>query len=213
MSRGLFISFEGIEGAGKSTQITAFIDELERHGIDVVRTREPGGTPTAERIRRILKDHADESMPPVAELLLMFAARAINTENTIRPALEAGQWVVADRFTDSTRAYQGGGRGEPMERIDTVADWVHGDANPDLTVLLDVPAEVGIARAGARGDADRFEVETLAFFERVRSCYLQLAANEPERFVVVDAADDLKVVKGQVRQIARAVIKKVKKRT
>ena len=206
MTRGLFISFEGIEGAGKSTQIAAFVDVLEQHGIDVVRTREPGGTPNAERIRKILKDHADEVMPPVAELLLMFAARAINTANTIRPALAAGQWVVADRFTDSTRAYQGGGRGEPMDRIDAVAEWVHGDTHPDVTVLLDVPAEIGIARAGARGDADRFEVEALAFFESVRSCYLQLAANEPNRFIVVDASGEREAVSERVRRIALEVI-------
>ena len=206
MKRGRFISFEGIEGAGKSTQIAAFIDVLEEHGIDVVQTREPGGTPNAERIRTILKDHADEVMPPVAELLLMFAARAINTENTIRPALEAGQWVVADRYTDSTRAYQGGGRGEPMDRIDTVAEWVHGHTHPDLTVLLDVPAEVGIARADARGDADRFEIEAIAFFERVRSTYRELAANEPQRFVVVDASANLESVSEQIRRIAQKTI-------
>nr|MDJ0759188.1 dTMP kinase [Woeseiaceae bacterium] len=189
MSRGLFISFEGVEGVGKSTQIAAFVETLQDAGIDVVQTREPGGTPNAERIRDILKDHADEAMPPVAELLLMFAARAINTANTIRPAIEQGRWVVADRYTDSTRAYQGGGRGQPMDRIDAVADWVHGDVNPDLTVLLDAPAEIGLARASGRGQADRFETEAVAFFEAVRSTYLELAAKEPDRFIVIDASD------------------------
>ncbi|MDJ0917350.1 MAG: dTMP kinase [Woeseiaceae bacterium] len=206
MSRGLFVSFEGVEGVGKSTQIAAFIETLKDAGIDVVQTREPGGTPNAERIRNILKDHADESMPPVAELLLMFAARAINTANTIRPAIEAGNWVVADRYTDSTRAYQGGGRGQPMDRINAVAEWVHGDINPDITVLLDAPAEVGLARASGRGEADRFETEAVAFFEAVRATYLDLAANEPERFIVIDASDALEAVRERVRQAASDLI-------
>ncbi len=211
MSRGLFVTFEGVEGVGKSTQIATFVDALTEAGIEVVQTREPGGTPNAERIRRILKEHADESMPPVAELLLMFAARAINTTNTIRPAIEAGQWVVADRFTDSTRAYQGGGRGQPMERIDAVAEWVHGDVNPDITVLLDAPAEVGLARASGRGDADRFETEAVAFFEAVRSTYLELARKEPDRFIVIDASDPLETVNTRVREVASKVIKQFNK--
>ncbi len=206
MSRGLFISFEGVEGVGKSTQIAAFVETLQDAGIDVVQTREPGGTPNAERIRDILKDHADEAMPPVAELLLMFAARAINTANTIRPAIEQGRWVVADRYTDSTRAYQGGGRGQPMDRIDAVADWVHGDVNPDLTVLLDAPAEIGLARASGRGQADRFETEAVAFFEAVRSTYLELAAKEPDRFIVIDASDAIETVRERVRQAASNII-------
>ncbi len=208
MSRGLFITFEGVEGVGKSTQIATFVKALNEAGIDVIQTREPGGTPNAERIRNILKEHADESMPAVAELLLMFAARAINTANTIRPAIEAGRWVVADRYTDSTRAYQGGGRGQPMDRIDTVAEWVHGDVNPDVTVLLDAPAEVGLARASGRGDADRFETEAVAFFEAVRSTYLEMAAREADRFIVVDASDSLENVSQRVRDVAKDLINK-----
>lgn len=213
MTRGVFITFEGIEGAGKSTQIAVFVDELRKAGLDVVQTREPGGTPNAERIRQVLKSHADEDMPPVAELLLMFAARAINTENTIRPAIEAGSWVVADRYTDSTRAYQGGGRGQPMDRINTIAAWVHGHVNPDVTVLLDTPASLGLERAGRRGEADRFEREELAFFERVRDTYLQLAREEPERMVVVDASGDLDSVSASIRSQAQKLINQFKKST
>jgi dTMP kinase len=206
VKRGLFISFEGIEGVGKTTQIAEFVGVLAAAGVTVVETREPGGTPNAERIRSILKEHADESMPAVAELLLMFAARAINTENTIRPAIEAGHWVVADRFTDSTRAYQGGGRGQPLARIDAIAEWVHGDINPDVTILLDTPTDVGLARASGRGAADRFETEQLEFFERVRSCYLDLAAREPERFIVIDANTTIELVSRRVKRAAQNLI-------
>lgn len=204
--RGKFITFEGIEGVGKSTNIDSFVGAVEAEGQAVIQTREPGGTPTAEDIRRILKEHGDEPMPATAELLLMFAARAINVGNTIRPALEAGTWVVSDRFTDSTRAYQGGGRGLSREQIDWLARLVHGDVEPDLTILLDAPVEIALQRAGRRGEPDRFEVEQGDFFTRVRDTYLQLAREEPDRFVVVDVSRDLDTIKADIRQIAATML-------
>ncbi len=206
MSRGRFVTFEGVEGVGKSTQIRVFCDRLREQGVEVLETREPGGTENAEQIRGILKGHTDEVMPDVAEMLLMFAARSINVANTIEPALEKGTWVIADRFTDSTRAYQGGGRGLSAERIDTLADWVHGTVNPDVTILLDAPVEVGMARASQRGEIDRFETEKLAFFERVRQRYLELANQEPERIIVVDASAPLDTVSAEIAAIADRII-------
>lgn len=204
--KGKFITFEGIEGVGKSTNIDSFVKAVEAGGQAVIQTREPGGTPTAEDIRRILKEHGKEPLPATAELLLMFAARAINVSNTIRPALEAGTWVVSDRFTDSTRAYQGGGRGLSREQIDWLAKLVHGDVEPDLTILLDAPVETALQRAVRRGDPDRFEVEQGDFFARVRDTYLQLARNEPERFVVVDVSRDLDAVRAEVSGIADTLL-------
>lgn len=201
--RGRFITVEGIEGVGKSTNIAWLTSALERRGVNVLTTREPGGTPMAERIRGLLVEHGDEAMPDIAELLLMFAARALHVENVIRPALEAGIWVVSDRFTDASRAYQGGGRGIPMGRINTLADWVHGDLAPDLTVLLDAPVEVGMGRAGERGQPDRIEKERAEFFRRVRDTYLELAAGEPDRFAVIDASRDLDSVRAAIEAIAK----------
>jgi dTMP kinase len=205
VQRGKFITIEGIEGVGKSTNIDLLASLIEQHGHRVLKTREPGGTPIAENIRQILKEHGDEPLPDVAELLLLFAARSINVNNTIRPALENGTWVIADRFTDSTRAYQGGGRGFPRESIEWLAELVHGDLQPDLTILLDAPADTAMQRAGRRGDLDRFEVERGDFFDRVREAYLQLAAGEPGRFVVVDCARDLATVQAAIREIAAAL--------
>jgi dTMP kinase len=205
VQRGKFITIEGIEGVGKSTNIDLLASLIEQHGHRVLKTREPGGTPIAENIRQILKEHGDEPLPDVAELLLLFAARSINVNNTIRPALESGTWVIADRFTDSTRAYQGGGRGFPRESIEWLAELVHGDLQPDLTILLDAPADTAMQRAGRRGDLDRFEVEQGDFFDRVREAYLQLAAGEPGRFVVVDCARDLATVQAVIREIAAAL--------
>jgi dTMP kinase len=205
VQRGKFITIEGIEGVGKSTNIDLLASLIEQHGHRVLKTREPGGTPIAENIRQILKEHGDEPLPDVAELLLLFAARSINVNNTIRPALESGTWVIADRFTDSTRAYQGGGRGFPRESIEWLAELVHGDLQPDLTILLDAPADTAMQRAGRRGDLDRFEVEQGDFFDRVREAYLQLAAGEPGRFVVVDCARDLATVQAAIREIAAAL--------
>ena len=198
MKRGRFIACEGIEGVGKSTNIDVLVRTLRATGIRVQVTREPGGTAVAEDIRDILVRQTAEPVPEIAELLLVFAARSLNVNNVIIPALEAGTWVVSDRFTDSSRAYQGGGRGIPMEIIDQLADWVHGDVRPDLTVLLDAPVEIGMQRAGRRGDLDRFEEERSDFFQRVRECYLQLAAREPHRFVVLDTTEPLAAVKQQV---------------
>lgn len=206
MERGKFITFEGIEGVGKSTNISHLVDAIEGAGHEVLVTREPGGTPMAERIRDLVASHGDEAMPDVAELLLVFAARALHVNNVIRPALEAGTWVVCDRFTDSSRAYQGGGRGLPAGDIDLLADWVHGDVTPDLTILLDAPVEIGMQRAGKRSDPDRFESEQSEFFERARETYLRLAESDPGRFVVVDATQPLDVVKAAIDAVAEALV-------
>jgi dTMP kinase len=200
--RGRFITVEGIEGVGKSSNIAWLTAALERRGFRVLTTREPGGTPMAERIRALLVEHGDEAVPDIAELLLVFAARALHVSNVIRPALEAGTWVVSDRFTDASRAYQGGGRGIPLERINTLARWVQGDLEPDLTILLDAPVEIGMGRAGRRGEPDRFETERAEFFHRVRDSYLELAAAEPARFTVIDANQDIDSVRAAIESIA-----------
>ena len=159
----------------------------------------------AERIRELLIEHGDEPMPDIAELLLMFASRALHVSNVIQPALTAGTCVVCDRFTDASSAYQGGGRGIPQEDINRLASWVLGDLKPDLTILLDAPVETGMSRAGQRGEPDRFEVERAEFFARVREAYLQLAAAEPERFVIIDATQNLASVQNSITQIASAL--------
>jgi dTMP kinase len=206
MERGKFISIEGIEGVGKSTNIEVLVERIEAAGHKVLTTREPGGTPFAEDIRDILMNRGDEPVPEIAELLLMFAARSFNVNNVILPALEAGTWVVCDRFTDSSRAYQGGGRGLPMETIDRLADWVHGDTWPDLTILLDTPVEIGMERAGTRSAPDRIEQELHDFFERVRECYLQIALREPERFVVIDTTRSIDEVRADVAMLADQIL-------
>jgi dTMP kinase len=188
--RGRFITFEGGEGAGKSTQIARAAGWLRTRGMEVVLTREPGGTPRAERLRALLLERDAEPMPQSCELLLMFAARATHLDNLVRPAVARGAWVLCDRFTDATYAYQGGGRGLPRAQIDALADIVHGDLWPDLTVLFDLPVDQGLARASHRNGADgpdRFESEQQAFFERVRATYLERARAEPGRFRVIDA--------------------------
>jgi dTMP kinase len=200
MQRGKFITIEGGEGVGKSTNIDFMARLIEERGFTVHRAREPGGTPMAERIRAMLLEHGEEPLPDTAELLLFFAARALNMENAVKPALAAGQWVLCDRFTDASRAYQGCGRGLDRDKIETLAEWVHGDLQPDMTVLLDAPAEVGLQRAEQRSAADRLESEQSSFYERVRAGYLALAAAEPERFEVIDASRELAAVQAQVRQ-------------
>lgn len=202
MGRGKFITIEGIEGVGKSTNMDVLVRRIEAAGHKVLTTREPGGTPFAEDIRDIVMNRDEEPVPEIAELLLIFAARSFNVSNVIRPALTAGTWVVCDRFTDSSRAYQGGGRGLPMETIDKVADWVHGDTWPDKTILLDAPVEIGMRRAGDRSEPDRFEKEQHDFFQRVRDCYLSLAAKEPQRFITVDTTRELDVVAAEIEAIA-----------
>ena len=190
MSRGRFITLEGVEGAGKSTLVASLATALRADGHEVITTREPGGTPLAEQIRRTVLERHGEIVSAEAETLLMFAARAVHLDNLVRPALARGAWVLCDRFTDATRAYQGGGRGVADGFIESLATAVHADLVPDRTLLLDLPVAVGLQRARARSReaADRFEAEALQFFERVRAHYLAIAAREPRRFRVLDAA-------------------------
>jgi len=205
MEMGKFITVEGIEGVGKSTNVTHLTKAIEARGHTVISTREPGGTPMAERIRKMLIEHGDEPISDVAELLLMFASRSLHVNNVILPALEAGTWVVCDRFVDASRAYQGGGRGLPMQDIDQIAALVLGGLKPDVTILLDAPVEIGMSRADKRGAPDRIETERAAFFGRVRECYLGLAASEPERFVVVDATADMATVRHNIELVVAAL--------
>jgi dTMP kinase len=200
MNRGKFITLEGIEGAGKSTVARFVCESLRARGLSVLATREPGGTPLAERVRQIVLERGTESLSPVTETLLMFAARALHVDNVIRPALARGEWIVCDRFTDATRAYQGSARGVGSALIEQLAQAVHGDLAPDLTLLLDLPVAAGLARARARTGAvsDRFEAETVTFFEKVRAGYLAIARREPVRVKVIDAAAPLEEVEHQV---------------
>lgn len=198
MARGMFITVEGVEGVGKSTNMQFIAARIAAAGFAVMPTREPGGTPMAEQIRDMLLQHGEEGLPDLAELLLFFAARTLHLENAIRPALAAGTWVICDRFTDASRAYQGAGRGLHMDRIDTLAKWAHGDLNPDLTVLLDAPEDIGMRRAEKRGEIDRLESEQLSFYARVRQQYLSLADAEQERFAVIDASQPLEAVQVQI---------------
>jgi dTMP kinase len=192
MKRGCFITLEGIEGAGKSTAAAFVAARLVEAGVAVCPTREPGGTPLAERIRALVLERGTESVTAVGETLLMFAARALHVEQVIRPALARGQWVVCDRFTDATRAYQGSGRGVEEGLIEALARAVHADLEPDCTLLLDLPVAQGLARARARrGTTDRFEAETVSFFEKVRAGYLALAQRAPQRVRLIDAAAPL----------------------
>ncbi|WP_278621254.1 dTMP kinase, partial [Ectopseudomonas oleovorans] len=188
---GLFITLEGPEGAGKSTNREYLAERLRERGIDVLLTREPGGTPLAERIRELLLDPSDEPMAADTELLLVFAARAQHLQQVIRPALAKGSVVLCDRFTDATYAYQGGGRGLSIERIAQLEQFVQGELRPDLTLIFDLPVEIGLARAAARGRLDRFEQEGRGFFEAVRQAYLQRAEQAPQRYRVLDAGQTL----------------------
>jgi dTMP kinase len=203
MQRGKFITIEGGEGVGKSTQIAAVREHLLSHGRAVVMTREPGGTPRAERIRELLLEQSAEPMPVLCELLLMFAARATHIANVIEPALSRGDWVVCDRFTDATYAYQGGGRGMDVKQIATLEQLVQGSLRPDLTILLDVSLDISTARAQHRnlqtGSVDRFEREQRDFFERVRDAYLARARQEPARIAVIDASGDRDRVSAAIR--------------
>jgi dTMP kinase len=200
MSAGRFVTLEGIEGAGKSTLAKFALAWLTRRGIPGRLTREPGGTPLAERVRQIVLERGSEPLSPLAETLLMFAARELHLKNVIRPALERGEWVICDRFTDATRAYQGAGRGVDAQLIETLATAVQADLAPDCTLLLDLPVAAGLARARARSGqhTDRFEAETVSFFERVRGGYLALARAEPQRFRIIDAGQPLAEVERAV---------------
>ncbi|EJO92838.1 thymidylate kinase [Ectopseudomonas mendocina DLHK] len=195
---GLFITLEGPEGAGKSTNREYLAERLREQGVDVVLTREPGGTPLAERIRELLLDPSDEPMAADTELLLVFAARAQHLQQVIRPALAKGSVVLCDRFTDATYAYQGGGRGLSIERIAQLEQFVQGELRPDLTLIFDLPVEIGLARAAARGRLDRFEQEGRGFFEAVRQAYLQRAAQAPQRYRVLDAGQTLAQVQADI---------------
>lgn len=205
---GLFVTFEGPEGAGKSTNLRVFAQALAAAGCEPLLTREPGGTPVAERIREVLLSHHEEPMCADAELLLMFAARAQHLSALIKPALAAGRVVISDRFTDATYAYQGGGRGIDRQRIAELETWVQGELRPDLTLIFDVPVEVGMARARARSELDRFEVEQMSFFEAVRDTYLQRASAEPQRYRVIDASGDLHHVAAALQPVIAEVLER-----
>lgn len=195
--RGRFITVEGIEGVGKSTNLGFVANELRRAGHPVIETREPGGTGFGERIRELLLS-PESRVAPLTELLLMFAARAAHIEEVIRPALDSGKWVVCDRFTDASHAYQGGGRGLAAHTIDTLATIVQGDLRPDLTLLLDAPLAISAERQAGRGMPDRFERESAEFFGRVRRAYLDLAAREPGRIRLINAGRPLREVQEDI---------------
>lgn len=195
---GRLLTFEGGEGAGKSSNVALAAEFLRARGVEVVVTREPGGTPLAEEIRGLLLAPREEVMAADTELLLMFAARAQHLATLVKPALARGAWVLSDRFVDASYAYQGGGRGVSLARIAALEDWALGGLRPDLTLLFDVPVAEGLARAGRRGALDRIEQEDLAFFQRIRDTYLARAAAEPERFRVLDAALPLEQVQARL---------------
>jgi dTMP kinase len=201
MPKGYFISLEGGEGAGKSTQNKRIVNWLSERGHVVIETREPGGTVISEQIRQLLLDTRNAGLDPVSELLLMFAARSQLVQEVIRPALADGKVVVCDRFTDASYAYQGGGRQLGAETVASLEKLVLGDLRPDLTLLFDLPVQTGMQRVAGRGAADRFEAESVRFFERVRNAYLARAAADPSRFQVIDASGNEDQVWEQVRNI------------
>ena len=203
--RGLFITVEGGEGAGKSTNIAYLEARLRDAGVDLVVTREPGGTRLGEDVRELLLQPRQEVVDPLAELLLIFAARAQHISEVIEPALADGRWVLCDRFTDATYAYQSGGRGLPAGHVRTLEDFVQGDLRPDYTLLLDCPVDVGMARADQRGERDRIEQEQAAFFERVRQTYIQLAAESSGRYRIIDAGRPLDEVEAQLVEACQAL--------
>ncbi len=214
IDRGKFITIEGVEGAGKTTNIP-FIQQLlveqiggdKGDGVAVVHTREPGGTEVGEAIRDILISTALPAMHEDTELMLMFAARSEHVRKVIEPTLASGNWVLCDRFTDASYAYQGGGRGVPLERIAQLENWVQGQLRPDFTLLFDVDADTGLSRALNRGDADRFEEEDIEFFNRVRAQYLSMAEQDPKRYKIIDAGARLDTglnnVRSQLTQVIR----------
>jgi dTMP kinase len=203
MQQSLFITLEGVEGAGKSTLMSYVAEILSNSGKDVLQTREPGGTKTGEQIRNILLNRNNITVTDDTELLLMFAARAQHISEIILPALSSGKVVLCDRFTDASYAYQGGGRGIETSRIETLEEWVQQGLKPNLTLLFDLDVEAGLRRAGNRSEADRFELEEMSFFERIRTCYLQRAKNEAERFRIIDAAQTFDHVKQQIQDILK----------
>jgi dTMP kinase len=193
-----FITFEGMDGAGKSTHLGWFADALRQRGLNVVVTREPGGTPLGEQLREILLHH---SMCPGTEAMLMFAARLEHIELVIKPALRSGKWVVSDRFSDASFAYQGGGRGVDWDKLRQLEQWVHADLQPDLTLFFDVPVEVARQRLKSNVSLDRFEQEQADFFERVRSGYHKRISENPKRYAVIDAGLTVQLVKNKLEEI------------
>lgn len=206
MNQGKFLVLEGIEGVGKSTNMRFMTEFFKKRHMPLTVTREPGGTPLAERIRDITLQHNDEPLAVDAELLLMFAARAQHLSQVIRPALLQGKWVLSDRFTDASYAYQGGGRGISMDRIAILENLVQDSLRPDLTILLDLAPDLAIARTMRRAHRDRFEEETLAFFARVREVYLQRARLEPKRYRIIDAGQPLHAVQRELERILEEYI-------
>lgn len=213
MTAGKLITLEGGEGAGKSTVLDSVRVMLAQRGIDVVVTREPGGTPVGEAVRRVLLDPALRGMCAQTELLLMFASRAQLVREVVQPALARGQWVLSDRFTDASFAYQGGGRGLPIARIAELEKWAADDIQPDLTLLLDLPVATGLQRANGRGCADRIELESAEFFERVRAAYRQRAQQQPQRFRLIDASRPLDDVLSQVADTLKVFLDACQVRT
>jgi dTMP kinase len=207
MIRGKFITLEGGEGVGKTTNLTFIRDYLHEHNISVVVTREPGGTVLAENIRHLLLDKDSEMISEQAELLLIFAARAQHIKHVIEPALAQGEWVLCDRFTDATYAYQGGGRNMRVSTIECLENLVQGNLRPDLTVLLDAPVEIGIERARERGAFDRFESEKISFFEHVRRAYLLQVELHPERIKLIKANQPLVDVQKALIDVIRSLLK------
>lgn len=208
MKKGLFITVEGIEGAGKSTAIQSVTEALDKTATEHIITREPGGTPLAEDIRHLLLKPRNEEVTSDTELLLMYACRSQLINTVINPALNRGVHVVSDRFNDASFAYQGGGRNISLEFIQLLDTWVLHDLKPELTILLDLPVEIGLQRASKRGAKDRIEQETLAFFEKVRASYLQRAANDPDRFIIIDATESPQQVRGNILSAIENLIKK-----
>jgi dTMP kinase len=206
MQNALFITLEGVEGAGKSSLMDYISELFSNAGHQVIQTREPGGTKTGEQIRDILLDSNNIGLESSTELLLMFAARMQHIEEVIKPALASGQIVICDRFTDASYAYQGGGRGIEESRIQALEDWVQEGLKPDLTLLFDLDVEVGLRRAGKRSQADRFEQEDILFFERIRSCYLERANKEPTRFRIIDSGESLENVKQQIEKVLQDLL-------
>lgn len=202
--QGRFITLEGVEGAGKTTALETLRQGLEGRGVTLRVTREPGGTGLGEAIRDLLLGHSHDGMAASTEALLMFAARAEHLDKLILPALARGEWVLSDRFTDASYAYQGAGRGLGQEAVARLEDWVQGDFRPDLTIVLDLPVEEGLRRAAGRGAPDRFESEAEDFFRRIRETYLERARRDPTRYRVIDAGQTLESVQAQLRETLRA---------
>lgn len=209
MKAGRFITLEGGEGVGKSTNLSFTKQFLEEKGICVISTREPGGTAFAEKIRHLLLEKSEEQVSDLTELLLMFAARAQHIKHVIQPALSQGHWVLCDRFTDATYAYQGGGRKMDASIITSLELMVQGRLKPDLTLLLDAPVETGMTRANKRGELDRFELEKTAFFERVRAVYLQRASTYPQQIKIINANQALDKVQKEIKSVLQVLVEAV----